>query len=93
MAVLNLDAKTFQRPCVSDRLFDIDSAVWQGSTLTVIISRLGEGKHHEPAAPVEFDLTQKDGKLTGTYVQAKKHSPITLTPGKQGCPAGATEKD
>jgi hypothetical protein len=35
----------------------------------------------------------KDGKLSGTYTRLKRQVPITLTSGRQDCPAGVTEQD
>jgi hypothetical protein len=100
MGVLNLVGSgstlhgTFQRPCVSPRIFDIDAASWQGDTLVVTISQLGvDKKTHKPAPPVEFDLQLKTGKLSGTYTRGKHQVPITFASGKQGCPAGADEQE
>jgi hypothetical protein len=100
MAVLNLNGSgstlhgTFQRPCVSPRIFDIDSASWEGSTLVVTVSQLGNDKKtHAPAPPVQFDLQLKDGKLAGNFIRLKRQEPITFTSGKQECPAGASEQD
>jgi hypothetical protein len=100
MGVLNLMGSgtilhgTYQRPCVSPRIFDIDAASWQGNDLVVTISQLGiDKKTHSPAPPVQFDLQLKDGKLSGTYTRLKRQVPITLTSGRQDCPAGVTEQD
>lgn len=100
MAVLNLQGSgttfsgTLQRPCVGEGLFPIDSAVMQNGTLTVTISDLNRiARTKQTAAAIIFDLKAQDGKLTGTYNQGRRHEPITFTPGKQGCPAGAKERD
>jgi hypothetical protein len=101
MAVLNLQGSgsaltggTFQRPCVGEALFAIDSAVLQGDALTITISQLNKtGKDKHPAPPIVFDLKAQGGKLTGTYLQGKRRETITFTPGKQDCPAGAQGTD
>ena len=101
MAVLNLQGSgsaliggTFQRPCVGEALYAIDSAVLQGDALTITISQLNKtGKDKHPAPPIVFDLKAQAGKLTGTYLQGKRHEAITFTPGKQDCPAGVKETD
>jgi hypothetical protein len=98
MAVLNLEGAgpnlsgTFERPCVSNRVYDIESAIHQGANLTVTIAHLPPArKNQPPPAPIEMDLKHEGGKLTGTFNQGNRHSPITLTPGRQTCPTGQNE--
>jgi hypothetical protein len=101
MAVLNLEGSgaaltggIFERPCIGEALFPIDSAVLQGDGLTITISHLNKvGKDKHPAPPIVFDLKAQAGKLTGSYLQGKRREEITFTPGKQDCPAGVKETD
>jgi hypothetical protein len=95
-AVLNLEQSggtfhgTFEDPCQFQGVRPIDSAVLQGNTMVVTISKLGTNKKTgQPMQPMEFDIQYQNGNLTGTYNQGVHHSDVTFTPGRQGCPAGS----
>ena len=77
---------TMRNPCQGDLVVPIDSGSWDGSHLTVHLSRPGSKE------PTTLDVNRVDDRLEGSVVQTSHKGHITLRRGELPCLIGQAGK-
>lgn len=77
---------TMRNPCQSDLVVPIDSGSWDGSHLTVHVSKVSSKE------PVTLDVNRAGDRLEGSVVQVPYDGHITLRRGELPCPEGQAGK-